>query len=219
MTDSTDPKALALARLSALIAMMVLAHITFTGGRVALSLYAIRLQASTFTVGALISLLSVLPMLLSVHMGRWSDRVGIVRPGAIALSLVTLGTLLPALKGSVPVLCVASVLLGTGFMLMHVAVSNAVGHASTAATRTRAFTLLALGFSTSTVLGPVIAGFCIDHLGHGPTFAQQQQTSIAISALHTSLSIVSLFGRIPRFFPTQKLSPSPSIPITSIPVW
>ena len=171
MTDSTDPKALALARLSALIAMMVLAHITFTGGRVALSLYAIRLQASTFTVGALISLLSVLPMLLSVHMGRWSDRVGIVRPGAIALSLVTLGTLLPALKGSVPVLCVASVLLGTGFMLMHVAVSNAVGHASTAATRTRAFTLLALGFSTSTVLGPVIAGLCIDHLGHGPTFA------------------------------------------------
>nr|MDP2190586.1 MFS transporter [Rhodoferax sp.] len=170
MTDSQASQRLALTRLMALIAMMVLSHISFTGARVALSLYAIHLGASTFTVGLLIGLLSVLPMLLSVHMGRWSDRVGIVRPASIALSVVALGTLLPALYASITSLCIASVLLGSGFMLMHVSISNAVGHASTPATRTRAFTLLALGFSTSTVLGPVIAGFSIDYAGHGATF-------------------------------------------------
>lgn len=46
-----------------LVALMVLAQISFTGGRVALSLYALRLGAGTLTVGMLISLLSVLPLL------------------------------------------------------------------------------------------------------------------------------------------------------------
>jgi predicted MFS family arabinose efflux permease len=68
-------------------------------------------------------------------------------------------------------LCLASVVLGSGFMLMHVGINNAVGHVSTVANRTQSFTLLALGFSTSSVLGPVIAGFTIDHAGHVITFA------------------------------------------------
>ncbi len=183
MTDPVRHPPLAVARLLALVAMMVLSHISFTGGRVALTLYAIQLQASTFTVGMLVSLLSVLPMLVSVPIGRWSDRVGIVRPAAIALTVVALGTLLPFFHGSIATLCVCSVLLGSGFMMMHVSISNAVGHASTPETRTRAFTLLALGFSTSTVLGPVIAGFAIDHAGHGPTFAILASFSLAALGL------------------------------------
>ena len=117
MTDSVRHPPLAVARLLALVAMMVLSHISFTGGRVALTLYAIKLQASTFTVGMLVSLLSVLPMLVSVHIGRWSDRVGIVRPAAIALTVVGLGTLLPFFHASIAALCVCSVLLGSGFMM------------------------------------------------------------------------------------------------------
>ena len=194
MTEHSARRWPAPARLAALVAMMVLAHISFTGGRVALSLYAIRLGASTLMVGMLISLLSVLPMLLSVHIGRWSDRVGIVRPASIALTIVTLGCLAPALQGSIAMLCVASVLLGSGFMLMHVAISNAVGHLSTPSTRTRAFTLLALGFSTSTVLGPVIAGHSIDHAGHGSTFALL--ATFALAALALLFSVRKAYPRV-----------------------
>ena len=147
MTEHSARQWPAAQRLIALVAMMVLAHISFTGGRVALSLYAIRLGATTLMVGMLISLLSVLPMLLSVHIGRWSDRVGIVRPASIALTIVALGCLAPALHGSIAMLCAASVLLGSGFMLMHVAISNAVGHLSTPATRTRAFTQFSIHFT------------------------------------------------------------------------
>lgn len=169
-THATSASRVITPRLIALVAMMVLAHMAFTGGRVSLMLYAIKLQASTATVGLLVSLLSVVPMVLSVHMGRWTDRVGVFKPALIALTFIVAGTLLPALQPSIALLGIASVFLGSGFMLMHVTINNAVGHASTAENRPRAFTVLALGFSTSSILGPVIAGFTIDHAGYAATF-------------------------------------------------
>jgi MFS family permease len=73
-----------LRRLLPLMAVLVLAHLAFTGGRVSLTLYAITLHASTFVVGLQVSLLSILPMLLSVRLGRWIDRVGMKRRPASA---------------------------------------------------------------------------------------------------------------------------------------
>jgi predicted MFS family arabinose efflux permease len=154
-----------------LIVVMVLTHLTFVGSRVALSLYALKLNASPATVGVLMSLLAVIPMLMSVHTGRWTDRSGPAVPTFAALLMVTAGALVPWIVQSINGLHVASVLLGSGFMMGHIAINNAVGHASTAENRARNFGLLALGFSTSSVLGPVITGFAIDHLGHARAFA------------------------------------------------
>ena len=166
-----------LLNLFALIALMVLSHLTYTGSRVALSLYALQLHASAFTVGLLMSLLAVVPMFFAVLIGRWTDRTGITKPALISLTLLTAGALLPGLLRTLDSLYFASVLIGSGFMLIHIAVNNAVGHLSSAETRKRDFSHLALGFSTSSVLGPVIAGFAIDHAatggqtsGHGNTF-------------------------------------------------
>jgi predicted MFS family arabinose efflux permease len=156
--------------LLALISMMVLSHITFTGNRVALTLFAIKLGATPVQVGLVMSLLALVPMLLSVHAGRWTDRIGVFKPTFIALIVLVAGALLPALHPSLNSLYCASVMIGSGFMTIHIAVNNAVGRASTPQNRTQAFSLLALGFSTSTVLGPVITGFTIDFAGHRITF-------------------------------------------------
>ena len=153
-----------------MITMLVLTHITFTGSRVALSLYALQLGADAFTVGLLMSLLAVIPTLFAVMIGRWTDRTGIAKPAAIALVLMLAASLLPGLARSVGSLYLSSVLLGSGFMLIHVAVNNAVGHLSTPETRKTDFGHLALGFSISSVFGPVVAGFSIDHAGHAETF-------------------------------------------------
>ncbi len=149
----------------------MLAHLVFAGGRVALTLYAITLQASTFVVGLQVSLLSLLPMLFSVRMGRWLDHAGLLRPAKAALALLTVGACLPALWPGIPTLCLASVLIGSGFMLLHMTVYNEVGHAVAAPQRVRAFTLLSLGFSSSTIVAPVMAGLLIDGIGHRLAFA------------------------------------------------
>ena len=97
---------------------MALTHIAFTGSRVALSLYALTLQVSPFVVGLLMSLLGVIPMLISVPAGRWTDRVGPVRPAIISIVSVLVGTLVPAVFQNISSLYVASVIVG-GLSLAH----------------------------------------------------------------------------------------------------
>lgn len=177
--------------------MLMLAHITFTGSRVALMLHAIALGATPFGVGVVVSLLAVLPMLLSVHAGRWTDRTGIVKPVLAALAMMVAGGVLPAVWPSLPVLGLASVLMGTGFMVVHLAINNEVGHATTPENRTAAFSLLALGFSTSTVLGPIIAGSLIDFAGHAAAFLALAAFSLA------ALGVLRLARR-----PAQARAPS-----------
>lgn len=156
-------------QLPVLIALLVLAHTAFTGGRVALTLAAIRLGGTPFEVGLVLSMLAVLPMLLSVHAGRWTDRSSVGRPILLALLMLE-GALLLAMLPSLLGLGAAAVLLGSGFMLVHLAINNAVGKGSAPGKLTHGFSLLALGISTSTIAGPVLAGLLVDHAGGSRAF-------------------------------------------------
>lgn len=160
---------------------MVLSHLTYTGSRFTLQLYAIKLSATPFAVGLMISLLALMPMFMSVHIGRWTDRVGPVKPGIIAIVSVFVGTLLPFVFQNLASLYAASAIIGSGFMVAHIAVNNAVGH-TVPENRTRAFSHLALGFSISSMLGPVIAGFAIDGVGHVWTFVVLASSSVGAFA-------------------------------------
>ncbi len=154
-----------------LIVVTLLNHSAFAGTRVAVSLYAIHLQATPFTVGVLMALYALLPMLFAVGMGRLTDRIGARTPmlaGSVALAL---GTLLPYLWESLGALYLASVLIGSSFMMYHVAYQNIVGYIGRPEDRPMNFSLAALGFSVSGFTGPMIAGLGIDWIGHAATFA------------------------------------------------
>lgn len=155
-------------KLASLIALMVLAHTAFAGGRVALTLSAIRLGGTSLEVGLVVSLLAVVPMFLSVHAGRWTDRSAIGKPLLLALLMLEAGLLLAPLS-TLTGLGAAAVLLGCGFMLVHLAINNAVGN-GVPARRTHGFSMLALGISTSTIAGPVMAGALVDLAGHAAAF-------------------------------------------------
>ena len=123
------------------------------------------------TVGLVTSLFGVLPMLFSVSAGRLSDRVGARGPMLIGTATLTVGLALPFLWRSLPVLFIAAVLIGSGFVLFHVTVQNIVGFIGRPEDRQKNFNFLSLGFSTSGFLGPLIAGVSIDHIGHAYAFA------------------------------------------------
>jgi len=154
-----------------LIFITLLNHSVFAGTRVAVSLYALHLHATPFVVGVLMALYAILPMFFAVSMGRFSDRFGARAPmlaGSVALAL---GTMIPYLWESLLALCAASVLIGSSFMMYHVAYQNIIGYLGKPEDRPVNFSLAALGFSVSGFTGPMIAGFGIDWVGHGATFA------------------------------------------------
>jgi MFS family permease len=154
-----------------LIFITLLNHSVFAGTRVAASLYAIHLDATPFTVGMLMALYALLPMFFAVSMGRWTDRVGARRPMLIGSVAIGSGAVLPFVWPAMATLYVASVLIGSGFMMYQVAAQHIVGYIGKPEDRPVNFSLSALGFSISGFAGPMIAGFGIDEIGYTQTFA------------------------------------------------
>ncbi|MCX7141435.1 MAG: MFS transporter [Proteobacteria bacterium] len=157
-------------RLWQLITLTIFTHSVFNGSRMLVSLYAIHLHASPVTVGALMSFYALLPMVFAVSAGRLVDRVGARWPMFGASVALALGTLLPFVWPRLETLYLTSTLIGTGFMVFHVAVNQVVGALGRPEDRAANFSWLALGFSVSGSLGPLMTGFAIDSIGHARTF-------------------------------------------------
>lgn len=150
--------------------LTILLHLAFAGSRVTLSLFALHLHASVLTVGVVISLLAAVPLLFSVTWGRTVDRIGVRTPLFIGAGAVLGALLLAAAIPRIETLFIVSAVTGSGFMLVHICVNHAIGLLGTPEQRPRNFSLLALAFSTSGFLGPMISGFAIDLIGHRLTF-------------------------------------------------
>ena len=148
------------------ILLNALGHLCYVGSRMTTSLFALELGASAVTVGMLVASFAVLPMLLSVTAGRLIDRFGPRGPVLIGLGVLALGATLPFLHPSIAVLCISSPLIGTSFMLTHIAMNSVFGAYGTPEERAVTFSWLALGFSTSNAVGPLVAGFAIETFGH-----------------------------------------------------
>jgi MFS family permease len=154
-----------------LIPLGIANHSVLTGSRVTVSLAALDRGASPLTVGVLMALYALLPMLLAVAAGRFSDRAGVRRPMLIGTIAIALGASLPMLAPGMPMLFASALILGSGFMVFQVATQNVTGELGGPSERARNFSLLALGYSISGFIGPLAAGFMIDHQGFAATFA------------------------------------------------
>jgi len=157
--------------LTAMIALGVLNHIVLTGNRVTVSLEALRLGASTAVVGVLLALYALLPMVCAVAAGRLSDRIGVRRPMLVGSIALAVGSALPALVPGFTALFISAAVIGAAFMLFQVPTQNATGELGKPADRAHNFSQLALGYSISGFLGPLVAGLTIDHGGFTVAFA------------------------------------------------
>ncbi len=154
-----------------LIGVIVLAHLAFGGVRLTLTLWAVDRGMSPLGVGVLLSMLMIMPMLTSVAMGRWSDRVGFRPPARLGLLMVLGGGLLDAWAPHLWVTVAGSVLVGWGMTMVQVSVSQAIAQAAGPEGTTWGFSGLSVGFSLSSFVGPLVAGVLIDRMGHAITFA------------------------------------------------
>lgn len=153
-----------------LILISILNHVAFAGSRVAVALYAISLKASPFTVGVLMALYALLPMLFAVTAGRLVDRTGVRGPMLIASAALAASVLIAWVWPNLTALYFASTLIGSSFMLFHISAQNIIGYMGRPEDRAMNFSLFALGFSISGLTGPTLTGFAIDLAGFGPTF-------------------------------------------------
>ena len=193
----------ALPTLPTLIALGIANHVVLTGARVIVSLDALALGASAAVVGSLMALFAILPMLLAIAAGRLADRIGARAPMLVGSCGIALAALLPVLVPGLLALFATAALLGVSFMAYQVAAQYATGEVGGPAERARNFGLLALGYSVSSITGPLVAGLMIDHAGHRAAFALLALAPLASIAVLWSRR-VELPG--PSAFPAGSLT-------------
>ncbi len=154
-----------------LIALGIANHLVLTGSRVTVALNALALGADAATVGGLMALFALLPMFFAIPAGKLADRVGVRGPMLVGSIGMASGVIVATLWPGLPALFATALLTGVSFMLFQVNAQYATGEMGGPGARTRNFGLLALGYSTSSIAGPMIAGLMIDHAGYRSTFA------------------------------------------------
>jgi len=152
------------------VALTAIAHVGLTGGRIAVTLGGIELGASAFTTGLLVAFFSLLPMFLSVATGRLIDRIGPIRPTVWGLILMSAGILAPLLSWEVGTLFFCSTMVGLGYMGINTATQKLAGEIGGPDKRRFNFSLMAIGFSVSAFVSPIVTGVMIDLAGYRVTF-------------------------------------------------
>jgi MFS family permease len=145
-------------------------HASYLGSKIVVSLYALQLGASQTTIGVLAALYAIAPLVIGVYSGRIADTRGTRWPLIGGAAVVCTGMLAGAFAGGIAALVATAVLAGAGFMVFNVAIQTLTGGLGSVDDRAKNFSILSIGYSISTFIGPVSAGFAIDHLGYNGAF-------------------------------------------------
>ena len=148
----------------------LLSWASYMSSRLLMSLYAIELGATPAAIGLLIGLYGLGPLLLSVHAGRVSDRMGTYRPILLGAAGIALGLLLPYCMPVLPVLFVSALVMGSGLVYINIALQHLVASMGTPEQRTRNVSLQSLAIALGAMIGPLLVGVSIDHNGHVSTY-------------------------------------------------
>ena len=149
-----------------IVVTCVLIHAGFGGAKVALPLHALSLGVDAFSVGVIMALWALCPMLIALSVGRLVDRVGPRVPMLAGTVGVAAALLVPYFFPGVASLYILALVVGTAFQFFFVPTQGITGALGGPEHRARNYSLLAVGFSIASFLGPLIAGFSIDYFGY-----------------------------------------------------
>lgn len=200
--SAATPPPIRLITIYQIMLVVLLWNSAYKGVRVLNTLYALEIGATPLHIGLLLATYGVFPLLLAVLAGRIADRYGARIPIIAGMVVCTVGVVLPWFAPSLLLLFIAAAVTGLGFILGQVAFQSLVGSLGEGGERTKNFNNYALIVAVADFVGPVFAGFSIDHGGHVLTYLFLGLLST------TSIFAVAVFAkRVPRHL---KPAPAPA---------
>ena len=166
-----------------LVLLGVVGHGSVNGFRLTIALYALQEGATPLGLGVILALLSVVPALASLALGRLVDRIGARLPLLVCCATFVAAFGLMAASPSLAAVYLAAPLVGAAVSGYNIGLNNVAGQFGPASQRTATFGWLTLGFALGSLLGPLSAGLLIDLFGYRPAFALLALLPLAGSAL------------------------------------
>lgn len=155
-----------------LIATLICVHACMAVTRVTGSLWVLNHGHGEASVGLLLSLFAVAPILLSLWAGRMADRHGLHRPLGLGVVMAGVGAVLALAVQQLWAIAAGCLLTGGAVAVAAVAMQREASlMAEEPSDLKRVFSWMALGPALSNALAPVLAGLLIDHAGMTSAFA------------------------------------------------
>ncbi|GAB7389161.1 MFS transporter [Bacillaceae bacterium] len=142
--------------------------IALQGTRPIVSLFAHEQGAAAFTIGLLVSLYAVTPMLLAIRVGKWLDRYGARRMVMFGGSGVFVALLLPAIFPGIHTLFFSQLFIGLCQVCILMSMQKTVGNLS--GDRDKIIAGFSLTGSLGELIGPAVNGLAYDHFGFRSTY-------------------------------------------------
>ncbi len=149
-----------------ILLLTFLNHAGVNASRVLLALYLLEFGAQPLTMGVLAGAFSFFPALLAVPIGQLVDRWGARFPMLFGSCFGLTGLLLAYFLPGMPAIFAGAIMVSMAMAIWNVSTQNLVGLLSSPEDRPRNFSNYSLANATASFVGPLIAGFSIDHLGH-----------------------------------------------------
>lgn len=185
--------------------LTVLQQASLFANRVVLTFFALHLDAAPVMVGALVALFSLFPATLAVVAGRLVDRHGARRFLMMSAAGSGLGMFLPIAFPSLVSVMIAGCLAGLSMVFFNVSMQSLTGLWSTPETRGRNFSTYSVMTSAGGLVGPLIGGFSVDHVGYG--------WSCVLTASFTLATVVMLMIRRGPLEPESQRKAAPKSPV------
>ncbi|MFO0253343.1 MAG: MFS transporter [Betaproteobacteria bacterium] len=149
-----------------ILLVVLLNMLAFRGSKVLVSLFALELGVPQVMLGVIVALYSLAPMLLALYVGKLIDRVGVRWPMVLGCIGLSLALILPGVMPSATALYLSALLIGSSHVFYNVCAQSLIGMLSPPDARIRNFANFGLIIACGGFLGPLVAGFAIDHVGH-----------------------------------------------------
>jgi len=157
--------------LARLIIGHVFLHGCMAGMRLAAPLWALNAGYSPLVVGVLLAGFALTQVFLALPAGRFAEACGLKRPVRWSIAASTLGALMATVYPHIVTMSLAALLVGGATGSTVIALQRHVGRTVTGQTELKqAFSWLSLGPAFANFIGPVTAGFLIDHGGFQVAF-------------------------------------------------
>ncbi len=184
--------------LTIFISLAMFNMIAIKGSKMLLSLTAIDQGSGPMTIGILVALYAAFPLLLALTAGKVADRIGPKWPLVIGSAGLSLGLAMPVLVPGMAGLFLSPALIGVFWIFFHVAAHQLVGAMGDGLDRVRNFSAFSLGAAVAGVLGPLLVGAILDHIGSAHTYM-----ALAAMSAVPALALLLVRSWAPRPTPAE----------------
>nr|WP_081673098.1 MFS transporter [Pontibacillus marinus] len=159
------------------------------GTRPLVPLFSSQLGASNMQIGIIVSLFSLLPLFLSIRLGKIVDKVGSKVPLIIAITLGGFSLIVPYIFYNLGGVHASQIISGLSQVLYVISMQAYIGSFSKSKIRDYYINIFSISVAFGSFIGPLIGGFLSDKIGYSTTLA------ILGLILFLSLPSIALFEK------------------------